>query len=115
MRLIRDVDPDKKCKLAKKFEGIISNKCVVLLARFAINSAKVSISDDQIKLTSAMASEIYSRLIEGQYPKFENVLPDQFTGTIHFDRELLLDLTNDAKPFANHYNHLSEVKLMLIS
>jgi DNA polymerase III sliding clamp (beta) subunit (PCNA family) len=37
LRLIRDVDLDKKCKLNKKFEGIISNKCIQLLARYAIN------------------------------------------------------------------------------
>jgi DNA polymerase-3 subunit beta len=55
--------------------------------------------------------DIYSRLIEGQYPKFENVLPENFSGTTHFDRELLLNLTTDGKPFSNRYNHLSEVKV----
>jgi DNA polymerase-3 subunit beta len=112
LRLIRDVDPEKKCKLSKKkFEGVLSNKCVQILARFAINSAKVSITNDLIRFDMNDGLEICSRLIEGQYPKFENVLPEQFSGTIQFDREMMLNLANDAKPFANRYTHLSEVKV----
>ena len=112
LRLIRDVDPEKKCHLSKrKFEGILSNRCIQLIARFVINSAKVSITNDVIKFELNDGIEIYSRLIEGQYPKFENVLPEQFSGTIQLDRDLLLNLANDAKPFANRFTHLSEVKV----
>ena len=89
LRLIRDVDPDKKCKINKKFEGIISNKCIQLLARFVINSAKVYLSKETMKFDIGDGLEIYSRLIDAEYPRFENVLPDQFSGTIHFDRELM--------------------------
>ena len=112
LRLIRDVDPEKKCHLSKRmFEGILSNKCIQLVARFVINSAKVSIANNVIKFDLNDGIEIYSRLIEGQYPKFENVLPENITGTIQFDRELMLNLANNAKPFANRYTHLSEVKV----
>jgi len=111
LRLIRDVDPEKKCKLSRKFEGILSHKCIQLLARFAINTAKVYIANDGIKFDIGDGLEIYSRLIDADYPKFENVLPDRFSGTIHFDRELMLKLASDAKPFSNRYNHLSEVKV----
>lgn len=111
LRLIRDVDPEKKCKLSKKFEGVISNKCIQLLARFAINSVKVHIAKGIMKFDLDDSLEIYSRLIDGQYPMFENVLPEDFSGMIHFDRELMLNLTNDAKPFSNRYTHLSKVKV----
>jgi len=111
LRLIRDIDPEKKCKISDKFEGIISHKCIQLLTRFVINSAKISIADDLIRFEMNDGIAIYSKLIDGQYPTFENVLPDQFSGTIHFDRELMLKLTNDAKPFSNRHTHLSEVKV----
>ncbi len=75
-------------------DGIVTVKCLTFLQRFVSeckDTLKVSIDESRIRFVGSKG-EIISQLIDGQYPKYEEVIPKQNDKKVVVDREELLSM-----------------------
>ena len=108
LKLIKDIGLDNKSKLIADFEGIIPKRALQILSRFTLKEVKVAVREDQFRFTLDKDLELFVRKIEGEYPKYENVIPHEHPGSVHFDKGEMLAIIKDAINFTNRYNHLAE-------
>ena len=111
LRLIKDAGSDKKSTLKEEFKGIIPSKAIQILSRFTLKEVKVAVQEDQIKFTIDKDVDLFVKLIEGNFPNYNNVIPKEHSGAVHFDKAEMLSLTAEAKNYANGYTHLSEFNI----
>ena len=111
LRLIKDAGSDKKSTLKSEFKGIIPSKAIQILSRFTLKDVKVAVREDQIRFTIDKDVDLYVKLIEGNFPNYNNVIPKEHSGAVHFDKAEMLSLTAEAKNYANGYTHLSEFNI----
>lgn len=108
LRQVKNLNPDDKCRFICNFEGILSRKCIQILAKHAVGNIKVAVHNDTlIRFDLGSGLQIIDKLIEGQYPKVENVIPNEFSGNVKFERKDWIKLASEAKPFVNRTNHLA--------
>ncbi len=108
LRFIKDIDVGKKSKLKADFTEIIPKKALQILSRFTLKEVKVAVREDQFRFTLDKDLEFFVRKIEGEYPKFENVIPKEHSGSVHFAKGEMQAIIKDAINFTNRYNHLAE-------
>ncbi|MDN3510378.1 MAG: DNA polymerase III subunit beta [Candidatus Jettenia sp.] len=73
-------------------EGIVTVKCLTFLQRFTSEckgALKVGIGESQIRFKGE-GGEVISQLIDGQYPKYEEVIPKENDKRIEINRDELL-------------------------
>jgi len=108
LKLIKDIDVDKKSKLSADFTAIIPKRALQILSRFTLKEVKVAVRENQFRFTLDKYLELFVRKIEGEYPKYQNVIPNEHSGSVHFDRDDMMAIIRDAINFTNRYNHLAE-------
>ena len=107
LKLIKDIDPEKKSKLSADFTGIIPKRVLQILSRFVLKEVNVAVREDQFRFTLDKDLELFVRKIEGEYPKYENVIPKEHSGSVHFDKDEMLAIIKDAINFTNRRDHLA--------
>jgi len=108
LRLIKDIDPDKKSKLLADFTAIIPKRALQILSRFTLKEVKVAVREDQFRFTLDKDLELFVRKIEGEYPRYQNVIPKEHSGSVHFDKGEMQAIIKDAINFTNRRDHLAE-------
>jgi DNA polymerase III subunit beta len=108
LRFIKDIDVEKKSKLSADFTAIIPKRALQILSRFTLKEVKVAVREDQFRFTMDNDIELFVRKIEGLYPKYENVIPHEHSGSVHFCKQGMISIIKDAINFTNRYNHLAE-------
>ena len=107
LRLIRELDPHHECKL-KKFSGIVPKRILQLLPRLVKNSVQVSYSEDWFRFELEHGLTLDIRAVEGTYPDFARVIPQEFASSVQVDVERMRNLAEAAKAFANRTTMASE-------
>ena len=107
LRLISDIDPRHECKL-KKFSGIVPKRILQLLPRLVKNSVQVSYSEDHFRFELEHGLTLDIRAVEGTYPDFFRVIPQEFASSVQVDVERMRNLAEAAKAFANKATMASE-------
>lgn len=107
-------------KTPKDFTGILSPKAIKLLARFAKGPVQVYCSAEQLKFVLPNQVEVYTKLVDEQYPDFKPLLKTDAPNAMHLHTEDLLAAVRSAKPFANTATYqgivqIQEQKLHLIA
>ena len=108
LRLIKDIGLDNKSKLSADFTGIIPKRALQILSRFTLKEVKVAVREDQFRFTLDNNLELFVRKIEGEYPKYQNVIPKEHSGSVHFCKEEMQAIIKDAINFTNRRDHLAE-------
>jgi len=108
LRFIKDIDPDKKSKMHADFTDIIPKRALQILSRFTLKEVKVAVREDHFRFTLDKDLEFFVRKIEGDYPRFENVIPREHSGSVHFCKQEMISIIKDAINFTNRHNHLAE-------
>jgi DNA polymerase III subunit beta len=108
LKLIKEIDVDKKSKLSADFTAIIPKRALQILSRFTLKEVKVAVREDQFKFTLDKGLELFVRKIEGEYPKYQNVIPKEHSGSVHFDKGEMQAIIKDAINFTNRHDHLAE-------
>ena len=107
LRLIKEMDPHHECKL-KKFSGIVPKRILQLLPRLVKNSVQVSYSEDWFRFELEHGLTLDIRAVEGTYPDFARVIPQEFASSVQVDVERMRNLAEAAKAFANRATMASE-------
>jgi len=108
LRLIKDIDVGKKRKLKADFSSIIPKRALQILSRYTLKEVKVAVREDQFRFSLDKDLELFVRKIEGEYPKYQNVIPHEHSGSIHFDKGEMQAIIKDAINFTNRHDHLAE-------
>jgi|GEM_PF-950038 len=85
----------------KEHSGIIPPKTVKILARFAKGPVQVFASGEQMKFVLPNQVEIYTRLVDEQFPDFKPLLKIDAPNALQVDTIALLQGIESAKPFTN--------------
>ena len=107
LRVISDMDPHGECKL-KKFSGIVPKRILQLLPRIVKDSVQVSYSEDWFRFEMEHDLTLDIRAIDGTYPDFARVIPQEFASSVQVDVERMKNLAEAAKAFANRATMASE-------
>ncbi len=108
LRFIKDIDPGKNGKLKADFSDIIPKRALQILSRFTLKEVIVAVKENEFRFTLDNDLELFVRKIEGKYPKFENVIPLEHSGSVHFNKDEMTLVIKDAINFTSGYNHLAE-------
>lgn len=92
---------------AKELTGILSDKTGTLNIRFSPNQILFQHTSDK---TSQSEVRFTSRLVEGKYPNYEEIIPEKYKTTISLDKEAFLSQIKSASLFSGKVN---EVKLKI--
>lgn len=101
LRLIHDANINGKAKLKNKTSGIIPKKALQILSRTVKGKVKAAVSKTHLRIMLGEKLEFYVRLVDGNYPDFESVIPKEFQGSVSLDNRTFKTLIRDAKPFVN--------------
>jgi DNA polymerase-3 subunit beta len=87
-------------------QAIMPTKALQLLTRNADQSDLLEVAISENHLTFRLsATTIYSKLINGQFPNYERVIPTDNDQTMIIDRDLLAAAVRRAAIFANQITH----------
>lgn len=87
-------------------QAIMPTKALQLLTRNAEQSEQIEVAISENHLTFRLgATTIYSKLINGQFPNYERVIPVDNELTMAIDRDLLAASVRRAVIFANQISH----------
>ncbi len=87
-------------------QAIMPTKALQLLTRNAEQSEQIEVAISENHLTFRLgATTIYSKLINGQFPNYERVIPVDNELTMAIDRDLLAASVRRAAIFANQISH----------
>lgn len=104
------------------FNGIVTPKCLTFLQRFALEckgTLKLGMSESQIRFVSEKG-EVISQLIDGQYPRYEEVIPKGNDKRVEVKKNELLSIVRMASFMTSEGYRvvkfvLKNDKLMLVS
>jgi len=108
LKWIKDVEPEKKSTFSADFTAIIPKRALQILSRFTLKEVKVAVCKDQFRFTLDNDLEFFVRKIEGEYPKYQNVIPKEHSGSVHFEKQEMIAIIKDAINFTNRRDHLAE-------
>ncbi|BER91258.1 DNA polymerase III subunit beta [Atrimonas thermophila] len=74
----------------KETRVIVPQKVAMEIVRLAEGEIKVALGDGDILFESGELT-LFSRLIEGEFPEYKQVIPDNFVVTVLVDRDVLLE------------------------
>ena len=94
---------------AKELIGILNDKKGDLKIKFSPNQILFQHTSDQ---TSQSQVKFISRLIEGKYPNYQEIIPKKYKTTVKIDREEFLNQIRSASFFSGKIN---EVKIKINS
>jgi len=95
----------------KAVTGIIPPKTVKILARFAKGPVQVFASSEQMKFILPNQVEIYTQLIDEQFPDFKPLLKIEAPNAMQVETQSLLKGIQSAKPFANKTTYQGVVQI----
>lgn len=91
-------------KVDKKHEVIIPTKTMHEVARtlsgISASALKATFSENQIQFNIDDTVEIVSRLIEGNFPNYEQIIPQKYTTKVGLDKEQFSNIIKMASLFA---------------
>jgi DNA polymerase-3 subunit beta len=86
--------------------AIIPKKALDIVAR-ATNSSEVSVSiGESLAVFTCGDTVVTSKLVEGPYPKYNNVIPKSFNTKLNVNREQLIELIKRANCFSNEHKQV---------
>ncbi|MCK4891173.1 MAG: DNA polymerase III subunit beta [Candidatus Pacebacteria bacterium] len=112
----------KKDNINKKFKDILGNVNSIIIPKDTIQELirilgeneemlEIIISENQILFNFESASVI-SRLIEGKYPDYKQIIPDKFESQITINKNEIINSIKVASLFSNISNNSIELKLL---
>ncbi len=107
LKLVKNLDPEGKCKLKKEFEGILPRKSLQVLSRFVAGNVKVASSQSHLRFQLPGNLEVFVRLIDDRYPDVESVIPEKFEGSVELEKQRLFQLIKEARAFTPRDTHKS--------
>lgn len=93
------------------FELIIPSKMLKEIGQFASHLEDdetwgVFLTEDKNQIVfSTQDIKLYARLLEAQFPQYENIIPSDFVSTVHFDIQALIQAVKTASLFAHSQSH----------
>ena len=91
----------KQCKTTGKFSGIIPANVIRLMAKYFRSNIAVYVSENHIRFELPNKIEVYSRLIDEQYPEVSAFLQQNRSNEVRIDTTSLLKAIQAARPFSN--------------
>ena len=110
MEFVENLQDIENYKMTCNFEGILSAKVVGIMAKFFRSNVTVYSGENYIRFELPNKIQVYSRLIDEQYPDVAAILKQPKNNTITLDKKELLRAINSCLPFTN-----SETKLGVLS
>lgn len=111
LEFIENLDKENEhCKITGKFTGIIPAKVIRIMAKFFRCNVSVFRSEHFIKFELPNKINVFSRLIDEQYPDIEDILKIENSNEVSIKRENLLKAISASRPFTN-----SDSKLGVLS
>ncbi len=104
LQFIEKLDPEVENGSPDKVQAILQIKTIQLLAKFAKGDVKVFSGNDYMKFILPGNIELTSRLIEGKYPDFKNIIPAKFPCEVTFKKDDFLKSVKETLPFSNPVN-----------
>ena len=117
----KNIDLEKD-NINKEFNNILGNTSSVIIPKDTVlelirsldedeEMLEVTISENQILFSFGSAS-IISRLIEGKYPDYKQIIPDKFESQITINKKEIIKGIRVASLFSNISNNSIEFKLL---
>ena len=91
----------KQCKTTGKFSGIIPANVIRLMAKYFRSNIAVYVSENYIRFELPNKIEVYSRLIDEQYPEVSTFLKQDRSNEVKIKKAGLLKAIQAARPFSN--------------
>jgi len=110
MEFAENLQDIENYKMTGNFEGILPAKVIGIMAKFFRSNVTVSCSENYICFELPNKIQVYSRLVDEQYPDIDAILKQPKSNTITLDKKELLKAINSCLPFTN-----SETKLGVLS
>jgi len=110
MEFVENLQDIENYKMTGNFEGILSAKAVGIMARFFRSNVTVYSGENYIRFELPNKIQVYSRLIDEQYPDVAAILNQEKSNTITVDKKELLRAVNSCLSFTN-----SETKLGVLT
>jgi len=110
MEFVEDLQDIENYKMTDHFEGILPAKLIGIMAKFFRSNVTVSCSENYICFELPNKIQVYSRLIDENYPDIAAILNQEKSNTITVDKKELLRAVNSCLSFTN-----SETKLGVLS
>ena len=112
MEFVKNLHETEHCQMINPFTGILTARVVGIMARFFRSNITVYSSENYIRFELPNKIEVYSRLIDEQYPEVETILNQQKSNTVKIDKSQLLKAINTCLPFTNSGTRLGILKVM---
>jgi len=110
MEFAENLQDIENYKMTCNFEGILPAKVIGIMAKFFRSNVTVYSGDNYIRFELPNKIQVYSRLVDEQYPDIDAILKQPKSNTITLDKKELLKAINSCLPFTN-----SETKLGVLS
>ncbi len=98
-------------KGAFNYTAIIPKKAISILSRCVKDNISVFKKDDVILFELEKGLHFVVNLIDGNFPRFKNVIPHDHKGELTIHRKDLMKLIPEAKGYARRFNHLGVFKI----
>lgn len=87
------------------------NELVRILTTVSADKIKIAIAENQIQFTVDDTVEIVSRLIEGNYPNYEQIIPDKNATQVEIEKSQFVNIIKMASLFARESANNIQIKI----
>lgn len=111
LQYIDDLDPQRQGKILMPFSGIVARKTINLLSQIPVSKIPVAVSEHYLRFKLTNGLELYSRLIEEQFPDFCDIIAEAKTHQVKVERGGLLKVLRIAGYFSHPDSHQGVLKI----